>query len=101
MLPISISTVAIWSAICSVPTVCLHHGVQELASATRSTICCICRRRGAVNSDISVALPGRQKLVSVITRRSSENLHLEVGKEVNVILQACSVMIGVDWPIRK
>jgi molybdopterin-binding protein len=42
-------------------------------------------------------MPGGQALVSVITKSSAENLQLEVGKEVYVILkEASSVMIGVD-----
>ena len=51
---------------------------------------------GAVNSEVTVALPGGQELVSVITKSSAENLHLKTGKEVYVIIKASNVMIGVD-----
>jgi molybdopterin-binding protein len=51
---------------------------------------------GAVNSEITVALPGGQELVSVITKSSAESLKLQSGKDVYVIIKASNVMIGVD-----
>jgi len=51
---------------------------------------------GAVNSEITVELPGGQELISVITKSSAENLQLTTGKEVYVIIKASNVMIGTD-----
>lgn len=51
---------------------------------------------GAVNSEITVELPGGQELISVITKSSAENLALAAGKDVYVIIKASNVMIGTD-----
>lgn len=51
---------------------------------------------GAVNSEITVELPGGQQIVSVITKTSADNLQLKVGKEVYAIVKSSNVMIGVD-----
>lgn len=51
-------------------------------------------RRGAVNDEIDIELPGRDRIAAVITRESTENLGLEVGREVMVLVKASSVMIG-------
>ncbi len=37
---------------------------------------------GAVNTEVVVALPGGQEIVSIITRSSAERLGLAVGHEV-------------------
>ena len=50
---------------------------------------------GAVNSEVVVALPGGQEIVSVITKSSAERLGLADGKEVCVIVKASNVMISV------
>ena len=36
------------------------------------------------------------EISSVITKRSCENLGLEVGKEAYAVIKASNVMIGVD-----
>jgi molybdopterin-binding protein len=51
---------------------------------------------GAVNSEVTLALPGGQEIVSVITRASAENLGLVKGKEVYAVIKASNVMIAVD-----
>jgi molybdopterin-binding protein len=33
---------------------------------------------------------------SIITKKSCENLGLEVGKEVHIVIKASNVMIGVE-----
>lgn len=53
-------------------------------------------RQGAVNDEIDVELPGGDTIVAVITRESSENLGLETGREVVVLVKASSVMIGAS-----
>jgi molybdopterin-binding protein len=51
---------------------------------------------GAVNSEVTVELPGGEQVVSVITKTSAEGLGLAEGKEVYVVIKATNVMIGVD-----
>jgi molybdopterin-binding protein len=51
---------------------------------------------GSVNTEVVIDLPGGQEIVSIITRRSAEDLGLKVGKEVMAVIKASSVMIAVD-----
>ena len=52
--------------------------------------------KGAINAEVTLALKGGDKLVSVITNESIENLGLEVGAEAYAIIKASSVLIGKD-----
>jgi molybdopterin-binding protein len=52
--------------------------------------------RGAVNSEVTLELPGGNRIVSIITNGSVENLGLTEGKEAYAIIKASSVMVGVD-----
>ncbi len=51
---------------------------------------------GAVNSEVTVTLPGGNKIVSIITKTSAQELGLVKGKEVYAVIKATSVMIAVD-----
>jgi molybdopterin-binding protein len=51
---------------------------------------------GAVNSEVIVALPGRIKIVSIITKTSAQALGLKKGKEVYAVIKASNVMIAID-----
>ena len=51
---------------------------------------------GAVNSEITIGLPGGAEIVSVITKSSAKNLKLAKGKTAYAIIKATSVMIAVD-----
>ncbi len=51
---------------------------------------------GAVNSEVTVLLPGGQELISVITKSSAERLGLAEGKEVSAVIKASNVMIAVE-----
>ncbi len=51
---------------------------------------------GAVNSEVTIELPGGTRLVSIITNSSVDNLVLTEGKEAYAIIKASSVMIGID-----
>ena len=51
---------------------------------------------GAVNTEVTVELPGGQEIVSIITRNSAENLGLELRKEVYALIKASNVMIATD-----
>jgi molybdopterin-binding protein len=52
--------------------------------------------RGAVNSEVTIELPGGAQLVSIITNTSVDTLGLTEGKQAYAIIKASSVMIGVD-----
>ena len=51
---------------------------------------------GAVNSEVTIELPGGAQLVSIITNSSVKNLSLNEGKEAYAIIKASNVMVGVD-----
>ena len=51
---------------------------------------------GAVNSEVTVDLPGGLKIVSIITKTSANNLGLKKGKEVYAVIKASNVMIATD-----
>jgi len=51
---------------------------------------------GAVNSEITIELPGDAEIVSIITKTSAETLGLAAGKEVYAVIKATSVMVAVD-----
>ena len=52
--------------------------------------------QGAVNSEVTIELPGGQELISIITKKSAADLALAPGKEVYAVIKASSVMVGVD-----
>jgi molybdopterin-binding protein len=52
--------------------------------------------QGAVNTEVTVELPGGIDIVSIITKKSAAGLGLVKGKEVYAVIKASSVMIGVD-----
>jgi molybdopterin-binding protein len=51
---------------------------------------------GAVNSEVTVELPGRMEIVSIITKSSAKNLGLKKGKAVYAVIKASNVMIATD-----
>jgi molybdopterin-binding protein len=52
--------------------------------------------KGAVNSEVTLELPGGAQVVSIITNSSVENLRLEEGKEAFAVIKASNVMVAVD-----
>ena len=52
--------------------------------------------KGAVNSEVTIELPGGEKLVSIITNTSVESLGLAAGKQAYAVIKASNIMIGVD-----
>ena len=52
--------------------------------------------RGAVNSEITLELPGGIHVVSIITNTSADTLGLVDGKDAYAIIKASNVIIGVD-----
>ncbi len=51
---------------------------------------------GAINSEITVEIPGGMEIVSMITKASAERLGLAAGKDVYVAIKASNVMIAID-----
>ena len=51
---------------------------------------------GAVNSEVTIELPGGIQIVSIITKNSAKNLALKKGKEVYAVVKASNVMIATD-----
>ncbi len=51
-------------------------------------------RRGAVNDEVEIKLAGGDRITSVITHESVENLGLVIGQGAIVLVKASSVMVG-------
>jgi molybdopterin-binding protein len=51
---------------------------------------------GAVNTEVTVELPGGTEIVSVITKRSAETLGLSAGGPVMCVIKASNVMIATE-----
>jgi molybdopterin-binding protein len=52
--------------------------------------------KGAVNSEVTLELPGGTQIVSIITNSSVESLELKEGKEAYAVIKASNVMVAVD-----
>ncbi len=52
--------------------------------------------KGAVNAEVTLQLPGGERLTSIVTLRSVEELGLAEGKEAYAVIKASSVMLAVD-----
>ena len=50
---------------------------------------------GAVNSEVTIELPGGIELVSVITKHSAEALGLVPGADAYALIKASNVMVAV------
>lgn len=53
-------------------------------------------KKGAVNNEVVIELPGGLEMVSIITDTACENLELSVGKPVYAVIKASNVMVAVD-----
>jgi molybdopterin-binding protein len=51
---------------------------------------------GAVNTEVTIELPGGGEIVSIITKTSAEGLDLVVGKVVYAVIKASNVIVAVD-----
>ena len=51
---------------------------------------------GAVNAEVTIELPGGEKIVSIITNTSVDSLKLKEGQDAYAIIKASNVMIGTD-----
>jgi molybdopterin-binding protein len=52
--------------------------------------------KGAVNSEVTLELPGGEKLVSIITNASVKLLGLKKGKDAYAVIKASNIMVAVD-----
>ena len=52
--------------------------------------------KGAVNSEVTIELPGGSQVVSIITNESVKNLKLKKNTEAYAVVKASNVMIAVD-----
>ena len=52
--------------------------------------------KGAVNSEVTLELPGGAKVVSIITNESVKSLGLKKNVEAYAVVKASNVMIAVD-----
>lgn len=52
--------------------------------------------KGAVNSEVTLELPGGDQIVSIITNTSVDTLQLKEGTDAYAVIKASSVMIAVD-----
>ncbi|KWI87501.1 molybdenum-dependent transcriptional regulator [Burkholderia ubonensis] len=53
-------------------------------------------RRGAVNDEVALTLPGGQTIVAVVTHESTEALGLQVGADACALIKASWVMLAAD-----
>ncbi len=53
-------------------------------------------KHGSVNSEVTIGLSGGAQIVSIITKKSAQNLRLSKGKEVYAVVKATNVMIATD-----
>jgi len=51
---------------------------------------------GAVNTEVTLELPGGTEIVSIITKSSAERLRLDQGSEVYAVIKASEVMVATD-----
>jgi len=53
-------------------------------------------KHGSVNSEVTIALAGGNQIVSIITKKSAQNLRLSKSKQVYAVIKATNVMIATD-----
>jgi molybdate transport system regulatory protein len=58
-------------------------------------------RKGAVNDEVELAIPGNHRIVAVVTRESTEALGLAEGVTAFALVKASSIIIATDLPPAK
>ena len=53
-------------------------------------------KRGLVNAEVIVHLPGGEEIVSIVTIESIKALGLKSGVEVYAVIKASNVLLAVD-----
>ena len=52
--------------------------------------------QGAVNTEVTIELPGGTEIVSIITKSSAERLRLDQGSDVYAVIKASEVIVATD-----
>lgn len=52
--------------------------------------------KGAVNAEVTLELPGGERLVAIITNASAAALGLQEGKQAYAVIKASNIMVAVD-----
>ncbi len=68
-------------------------GKLSARNQLRGTVCRV--QPGAVNSEVTLALPGGGTIAATVTRDSELSMELEAGIEATALFKASSVIIGV------
>ncbi|AKU21742.1 MULTISPECIES: TOBE domain-containing protein [unclassified Massilia] len=84
-------------ALIKASSIIIATGDSEAKLSARNRLCGTVSRlqTGAVNSDVSIALPGGGTIAATVTRDSEELLELEVGMPASALFKASAVIIGV------
>jgi molybdopterin-binding protein len=51
---------------------------------------------GAVNTEITIELPGGVQLISIITKSFAERLQLAAGNKAHAVIKASDVLVAID-----
>ena len=81
----------------STPTLPMGHSPSAAVVVVESSAGTVVSvNHGAVNTEVTIALPGGAEIVSVITKSSAESLDLAAGKQVYAVIKASNVMIAAE-----
>ena len=69
---------------------------MRLSARTQLTGTVVAIQAGAVTTTVKIELPGGARMTSSITKEAADELGLEVGKPVIVVVKASDVMLAVD-----
>ncbi len=58
-------------------------------------------RKGAVNDEVELAIPGGHRIVAIVTSESGESLGLAEGVEAFALIKASSIILATDLPPAK
>ena len=50
---------------------------------------------GVVNTEVVIALPGGEELVSVITKTSAKSLKLKIGSPIVAVIKSSDILLAV------
>jgi molybdopterin-binding protein len=53
-------------------------------------------KKGPVNSEVTIEIPGGLEIVAMITTASAENMGLKEGAEATALIKATQVMVMAD-----
>lgn len=51
---------------------------------------------GAINAEVTLALPSGQEIVAIVTNQSAKSLNLKPGRDAIAIIKASSVLVMTD-----